>query len=160
MLSGSLVSSRIPPSPQPLSPRGEGAFGAVAWGVLVMSRHWEQRWRACLVVSLAVVWRCGWVMRLLGSQRGSAAAWGFRGLFLCSALPIVRVLVRCSGEFVRGCATCSSGAGLGDSYAAAPRTAPVLESVAQPRACRGAASRRRYARRACLSLSVSLFWGL
>ena len=32
--------------------------------------------------------------------------------------------------------------------------------MAQPRAWRCAASRRRYARRACWSLSVSLFWGL
>ena len=78
-----------------------------------MSWHREQRWRSCLVVSLAVVWRCGWVMRLLGSQGSLAVAWGFRGLFLCSALPIVRVLVRCSGEFVRGCATYSSGDRLG-----------------------------------------------
>jgi len=102
----------FPLTPTPL-PEGRGAFGAVAWGVLVMSRHWEQRWRACLVVSLAVVWRCGWVMRLLGSQRGLAVACSCRGLFLGSASPIVRVLVRCSGEFVRGCATYSSGDRLG-----------------------------------------------
>ena len=91
-------------------PEGRGALGAVAWGGTAMSWHRGRRWRSCLVVSPAVVWRCGWVMRLLGSQRGSAAAWGFRGLFLCLALPIVRVLVRCSG----------------DSYAAAPRTPLVL----------------------------------
>ena len=100
----------LPLTPTPL-PEGRGAFGLVVWGGTAMSWHRGRRWRSCLVVSPAVVWRCGWVMRLLGSQRGSAAAWGFRGLFLCSASPIVK------GSWF--------GA-RGNSYAAAPRTSPVL----------------------------------